>query len=277
MKASIIIPTYNESGVILNCINSLHKQSFRDFEIVVVDDGSTDNTFIKLNSLKLSNLKVINQNHQGPGAGRNLGVKHSKGEILVFVDSDMTFDRNFLKMLIKPIISGKALGTFSKDENVSNWENTWARCWNINQSWENRKRHPRRYPDQQPVFRAIKRIEFLKVNGFTPGGYDDDWSLHKKLGYMAQNAPHAIFYHENPSSLKEVFNQAQWVGKRRYKLGFMGYLIALLRVTLPASLLIGFIKSFFHKEPAFVLFKIVYDFGVLVGILKYIFYKKGAK
>ena len=89
MKVSIIIPTYNESNVILNCINSLNKQSFSDFEIIVIDDGSTDDTLVKLNSLRLGNLKVIKQTHQGPGAGRNQGVKHSKGEILVFVDSDI--------------------------------------------------------------------------------------------------------------------------------------------------------------------------------------------
>lgn len=276
-KVSVVIPTYNESDVILDCLNSLQKQSFKDFEIIVVDDGSTDNTKDLIDGSYIKNVKVIKQNHQGPGAGRNLGAKHARGEILVFVDSDMTFDKNFLKMLIKPIIGGKTKGTFSKDEIVSNWDNKWARCWNINEGWEKRKRHPKNYPDTQPVFRAIKRSEFVGIGGFTPGGYDDDWSLSIKLGYQAGNAPHSIFYHKNPSSLKEVFRHAQWIGKRRYKLGTFGYMIALMRTSLPISILVGFAKSFLYAEPTFIFFKVVYDFGAFIGIIKYIFSKKGAK
>jgi len=279
IEVSVIITAYNEEDVILDCLKSLEKQTLRDFEVIVVDDGSLDATFKIVSESKFKNfkLKTIRGMHLGPGAGRNLGVKHATGNILVFVDADMTFEKNFLKNLVRPIISGKTNGTFSKYEYVSNWENVWARCWNINKNWEVKRRHSKNYPNSQEVFRAIKRSEFEKVDGFTPGGYNDDWSLYKKLGYKADSAKGAIFYHKNPDKLSEVFNHAKWVSKREYKLRFIGKVVALLRVSLPMSLIIGLYKSIIHKEAAFLIFKPVYDFGEFLGIVSYIFTNKGSK
>ena len=279
MKISIIIPTYNEEKVLFDCIESLGFQTFTDFEIIVVDDGSNDKTLQILSNLRsgIKDLRFYGQKHKGAGAARNLGAGHANGEILVFVDADMTFDENFLQKLVEPIIEGKVRGTFSKEEFVANWENPWARCWNINEGWEKEKRHPKNYPDHQHVFRAILKSEFDKVGGFTPGGYDDDWSLGKKLGYDALEAPGAVFYHKNPASLREIFRHAKWVGKRKYKLGIVGYLVGLLRASLPISIIIGLIKGIINKELRFVIFKIVYDFGIFVGILQYASLKTGAK
>ena len=81
----------------------------------------------------------------------------------------MTFDKDFLKNLARPIEEGSVKGTFSKDEYVSNWENIWARCWSINEGWELKRRHPKNYPNHQPVFRAVLKSEFDRVGGFTPG------------------------------------------------------------------------------------------------------------
>lgn len=279
MKLSIIIPTYNEEKVLSDCIESLGFQTMTDFEIIIVDDGSTDKTLEMLENLKktLPNFKFLKQNHKGAGAARNLGAKKARGEILVFVDADMTFDEKFLQNLTKPIIDGKERGTFSKEEYVSNWDNVWARCWNINEGWESKKRHPKNYPSTQPVFRAILKSEFEKVGGFTPGGYDDDWSLYRKLGYKAVNAPSAIFYHKNPGTMSEVFRHAQWVGKRKYKMGAFGYVFALTRSLFPVSIVVGLYKAFTAHCLFFIVFKVTYDLGIFVGILKYISSREGAK
>lgn len=182
MKLTVIIPTYNEEESVIDCLESLDAQTLRDFEVILVDDGSTDRTLQKVRSHKPLNYKLsyFIQNHHGPGAARNFASKKAKGEILVFVDADMTFDKDFLKRLIKPIKKGDAKGTFSKEEYVSNWQNVWARCWNINEGWQEKRRHPKNYPDKQKVFRAVLKTEFDRVGGFTPGGYNDDWSLSKK-------------------------------------------------------------------------------------------------
>lgn len=278
MKVSVIIPTYNEEDVIDGCLKSLSKQSLEDFEIIMVDDGSTDSTVKKIRDLNLRNLTLLTQEHKGAGAARNLGALKAKGEIIVFVDADMTFDEDFLLNLIKPIEEGSAKGTFSKEEYVSNWENVWARCWNINQGWEEKRRHPKNYPDKQKVFRAILKSEFERVGGFDEKrGYDDDWSLGEKLGYESVSAPGAIFYHKNPDNLVDVFKQAKWASKRKYKLGIIGAAYNLLVFSLPDSLWIGFWKSLFNGEPAFLIFKIVYDFGAFLGILENIFFGKVSK
>lgn len=279
MKVSIIIPVYNEAKVIGECLKSLKEQSVSDSEVIVVDDGSTDSTVKTIIKLRTDdfNLKVLRGEHLGAGAARNLGANQALGQILVFIDADMTFDVDFIGKLVKPIQSGETKGTFSKDENVSNWNNIWARCWNINEGWEEKKRHPKSYPNHQPVFRAILKSEFDRVGGFTPGGYDDDWSLRRKLGYEAVVAQGAIFYHKNPEALDEIYKHAKWVGKRRYKYGYLGYIVGMVRASLPASIIIGIFKSIIYLLPAFLIFKIVYDFGVFVGIWEFLISGKSSK
>lgn len=278
-KLSIIIPVFNEEKEIVLCLKSLAKQTYKNLEIIVVDDGSVDKTTEIISKFQVPNSKLIllKQKHEGPGEARNLGVKHAGGDILVFVDADMTFDRNFLKHLVKPIVIGKAKGTFSKQEYVSNWNNVWARCWNINEGWENKRRHSKDYPDKQKVFRAILKSEFDKVGGFTPGGYTDDYSLSEKLGYKAITVNGSIFYHKNPDTLIEVYKHAKWVGKRDYKLGRIGLFVALFRSSLPVSILIGLVKAAVNFQPPFIIFKIIYDVGLFVGILELLITGKAAK
>lgn len=279
MKISVIIPTYNEEDVIKGCLQSLETQSIKDFEVIIIDDGSTDKTNKIVSEHKGEKYKLIHkkQLHKGSGAARNCGSKKAVGEILVFVDADMTFDKNFLKKLVEPIIKGTTKGTFSKEEYVSNWNNVWARCWNINEGRQEKRRHPKNYPDKQKVFRAILESEFKRVGGFTPGGYDDDWSLSKKLGYEADVAGGAKFFHKNPSSLQEVFLQARWVGKRKYKLGIIGGVVAVVRASFLFSFFFGTLKSLIWKEPFFLVFKVVYDLGICFGIITYVFGKEGSK
>ncbi|MBI4058745.1 glycosyltransferase family 2 protein [Candidatus Microgenomates bacterium] len=269
-KVTIIIPVFNEEKVIGECLSSLAQQSYKNMEVIVVDDGSTDNTIKK--------CQILRKEHKGPGEARNLGASKAKGEILVFVDADMTFDKDFIKKLVEPILQGKTKGTWSREEYVVNPENIWSECWGINEGWEKGKRHPKNYPDKQKVFRAILASEFNLVGGFEKGGhYTDDWSLSQKLGYEAVAAEGAKFYHKNPENLTEVFLQAKWTAKRRYKLGILGILVGLIRILLPISLIVGLVKSFIYLKPQFLIFKLVYDLGVFVGILEYLLTGKGAK
>ncbi len=271
MKVSVIIPTYNEEKVILDCLESLGKQSISDFEIIIVDDGSNDQTtqlVERLTKIEPS-IKLLKQDHKGAGAARNLGAKQAKGEILVFVDADMTFDKDFLQKLTEPIEKNGVIGTFSKDEYLANKNNVWAVCWNINRNLPKYRMHPNNYPDTQKVFRAILKTEFEKVGGFDEkAGYTDDW-LSDKIGSQAVASQGAIFYHKNPETLKEVFEQSKWMAKRKYKLGVVGVLIGLARVCLPVSIVVGIYKSVVNLIPGFLVFKIVSDSAIFLGIMEY--------
>ncbi len=269
MKCSVIIPVYNEASVILDCLQSLIKQTVKA-EIVVVDDGSTDQTSLLINQIeRYLPLKYLTQKHRGPGAARNLGVINAMGNILVFVDADMTFAPDFIEDLIAPIIQSNTKGTFTTEEFVSNWGNIWARCWNFNNNLSGKKRLPDNYPNTAPVFRAILKSEFIKVQGFDEeSGWIDDWTLSTKLGYNSV-ATKAICYHKNPDNLHEVFNQAIWIGKNENISGDLVKIITnVLRYNPAASVMAGVIKMIRFKAPAFVIFKIIYDLGILVGILK---------
>ena len=219
-------------------------------------------------------IKKFTIKHGGPALARNFGASKALGKILVFVDSDMEFDRNFLGDLIKPIIAGKTTGTFSRQELVANWDNQWARFWNFNFNLYSKKRIPENYPDKSPVFRAIVKREFDRVKGFSPVGYDDDWSLSEKLKYKASVCPGAVYYHYNPDNLKSVFFQAKWLAKRRYKFGIFGEFVKLFYFSLPVSIVSGLLKSLILGQPLFIVFKLVFDYGTFSGLIEKITVKK---
>jgi len=279
---SVIIPTYNEEKVIDDCLKSLADQSYKPIEIILVDDGSKDKTPKIIGNWKLENgnLILLKQNHQGPGPARNLGASKAHGEILVFVDADMTFGKDFIKDLITPISQGNSIGTFSKNEINANKDNIWSACWNINRGWPIEKLIPPDYSNEAPVFRAILKKEFDKVGGFdTSGEYTDDWSLSRKLKIKSTMAPGAVYFHSNPASLKEVFKQARWIGKNEFISGnIVRRIRSLILYSLPISLIIGVFKSISkwkllaprnaYEVGSFVIFKIIYDLGVFVSVVR---------
>lgn len=97
---SIIIPAYNCEKYIKRCVSSIENQTFMDFEIIIVNDGSIDNTIQVCNELKkiYSNIRVITQKNSGVSSARNFGIKNSNGKYLMFVDSDDTLPADTLKI-----------------------------------------------------------------------------------------------------------------------------------------------------------------------------------
>jgi glycosyltransferase involved in cell wall biosynthesis len=84
---SVIIPTYNRGWIIKEAIDSVLAQDFKDFELIVIDDGSTDNTLDILNSFECK-IKVLRQNNRGVSAARNRGIAAASGRLIAFLDSD---------------------------------------------------------------------------------------------------------------------------------------------------------------------------------------------
>lgn len=84
---SVIIPTYNRANIVATTIDNVFEQTFRDFELIVVDDGSTDTTQHTLRRYG-NRIRVITQDNAGPAVARNNGVKAARGNIIAFQDSD---------------------------------------------------------------------------------------------------------------------------------------------------------------------------------------------
>lgn len=117
-KISVIIPTFNSSNTIDRLVYSLSNQDFKDFEAIFIDDASEDNTIdILKDSLKNKRFAyqiLKNKENKGPGYSRNMGINHSRGKYLVFIDSDDLINFNHLSSLYKNITSNDVDSAFTK-------------------------------------------------------------------------------------------------------------------------------------------------------------------
>lgn len=97
-KVSVIIPCYNCGKVIFDAINSVKEQSFSDWEIIIVDDGSTDKeTIAILNQFENDkNIRLIRQDNRGPAHARNMGISQSRGEFILPLDADDTISPYYM-------------------------------------------------------------------------------------------------------------------------------------------------------------------------------------
>jgi len=102
---SIITPVYNTGEYLARCLTSIINQSFADFEVVMVDDGSTDNSagIIRDFLARDDRIRYFYQENQGPGVARNLAVSKARGDYIAFVDSDDTIDPELLEKIMSRV------------------------------------------------------------------------------------------------------------------------------------------------------------------------------
>lgn len=107
---SIIVPAYNVENYLERCLQSLINQTYKNIEIVCVNDGSTDNSLNILNDFqkKDSRIKIISQENQGLSEARNVGIKNSSGKYIGFVDSDDWVDLDYYEKLYNALIDSKS-------------------------------------------------------------------------------------------------------------------------------------------------------------------------
>ena len=115
MKISIIIPVYNSAVTISRCLDSIIASGEREYEIILINDGSTDSTYSILEDYnkKYENLKVYHIENSGVSAARNLGIKYAQGEYISFVDSDDYVSENYVSTILEHIKSDKDIYFFS--------------------------------------------------------------------------------------------------------------------------------------------------------------------
>lgn len=141
---SVIIPVYNCENYIKRCIDSIINQSYLNLEIIIINDGSTDNSDKILNEYKKKDSRIVYLNHDnhGPSFTRNVGIKKMKGDYFLFVDSDDELDLNYIKTMVKIIeknnsdivIGGSIdIDCYQNKYNIKN--NYTVNCKNVNELW----------------------------------------------------------------------------------------------------------------------------------------------
>ncbi|MEE1156783.1 MAG: glycosyltransferase family 2 protein [Methanobrevibacter sp.] len=105
VKISVVLPVYNVANYLRKCLDSLVNQTFEDFEVICVNDGSTDLSLGILEGYALtdSRFKIISQENKGLSGARNTGIQHVRGEYVLFVDSDDWIEENALEELYKHV------------------------------------------------------------------------------------------------------------------------------------------------------------------------------
>jgi glycosyltransferase involved in cell wall biosynthesis len=124
-KVSVIIPTFNRCSIITDAIESVLRQTYSQYEIIVVDDGSVDTTKETVSKYG-SNIKYIYQENAGPSAARNTGIRHAKGDLIAFLDSDDVWREDKLALQVACFTDNPRVGIVVSGHEIrnENWEIT---------------------------------------------------------------------------------------------------------------------------------------------------------
>jgi glycosyltransferase involved in cell wall biosynthesis len=195
-KVSVVLPVYNGERFIGAAIQSVLDQTFRDFELVVVDDGSTDNTGTIVHGLK-GPLIYHRQENQGAGAARNAGVALAQGEWIAFMDADDIWDTRKLSTQFEYLEKHPNASFVHCDMDLIDSEGNLIEEGFLSAAVARRKRRGRRnlvslaFDDQPfpyPSTVMCKRELFLRTGGFNPRfgkNYHEDFELFARMAHIS--------------------------------------------------------------------------------------------
>lgn len=123
LKFSVIMPVYNRRDVIKESIDSVLSQSYSNFELIIIDDGSTDDLSNVIQEYSDPRIKFFQQSNSGVSSARNLGLKNAKSDLIAYLDSDNTWDKHFLKAFANLFRDGTIKTAYS-----------WQRVYDINET-----------------------------------------------------------------------------------------------------------------------------------------------
>ena len=176
-KFSIIVPVYNTEKYLKRCLDSIKSQSFKDYEVIIVNDGSTDNSSDIISKYP---YKIINQENQGLSMARNNGVKEALGEYLIFLDSDDYIEKDLLKEIAASSLNQPDLIRFQTKEVYDTGEiKDYKETPFTNKSGEEAFKLISKYHFVENAWAyAIKKDYYLKEKySFKKGAYHEDFGL----------------------------------------------------------------------------------------------------
>lgn len=181
-KFSIIVPGYNVENYLDDCLNSILKQSNQDFEVIFVNDGSTDNTLEIANKYK-DDITIINQENLGLSEARNNGVKKATGKYLLFIDSDDYIDNKLLEKLDSVTKNNPDLVRFGLNEVIDENINTIEAPVFNNLNGIDAFKEIVKNKYIEPAWLYLCRKDFYLENNFSfmPHVYHEDFGLIPKI------------------------------------------------------------------------------------------------
>ena len=207
---SVIITSKNEEKIIDKLFKSIFRQTYKNLEVILVDNNSTDNT------QKIAEKYKVKVYSFGPerSAQRNFGAKKSTGEFLLFLDADMELTTKVIEDCVDKILKEKLEGIVIPEE--SKWVNFWGEVKTFERSFYSEKGDP-----ITDAARFFSKKVFNKV-----GGYDEaitgpeDWDLPDRIraaGYKIGRNSQKIYHHEQVVSLINLFKKKFYYGLNAHK------------------------------------------------------------
>lgn len=211
VSVSVVIPMYNSAAFVDGLVQRLSEQTFREFEVIVVNDGSQDDTAVKLEALLEQQLPfaltVIHQENGGVSAARNAGLRAARGEYICFLDADDTISRDYLEILFRAVTStGKrvAVAYMTRDINdLTNHEAVDTRIFSSEEFLREFLYHGIKYTICACMIARQCYLDYALE--FPVGyGYSEDvyllWQLFAKEEEIVQVPCKIYFYYDNPHS-----------------------------------------------------------------------------
>ena len=232
MFASVVIPTYNRRPILEKCLLALEDQcltaDLEAYEVVVVDDGSTDGTpdWLRQDAGRFPHVRLVEQAHGGPAEGRNRGVDHARGDVIVFIDSDLVVTPTFLASHAAALRHSwdqrgdRLCFTYGAVINTANFESPTAERHKLRDlSWAYFA------TGNVAIDRQVLERSGLFDTGFRLYGWED-LELGERLrqmGVVLVKCPQAVGYHWHPAFRLEQIPDLIRVERERAKMGLVFY------------------------------------------------------
>jgi glycosyltransferase involved in cell wall biosynthesis len=224
MFFSVIIPVYNRPSEIFELLSSLTRQSFSDFEVILVEDGSSlrsDQVALQFDSIL--SIRYFFQKNQGQGFARNYGMTQAKGDFFVVLDSDVILPPDYLDVLKKALQERKLDAFGGPDAAAADFSNLQkAMDFAMTSFWttggiRGKLKDPSKY-QARGFNMGVSSAVFETIGGFVDPnrGEDIEWSIRiKKSGFKLELVEEAFVYHKRKNTLWSFAKQAFSFGRNR--------------------------------------------------------------
>lgn len=227
MKYSIIVPVYNRPDEVDELLESLCKQSFKDFEVIIVEDGSSvackevcDKYMERLD------LKYFLKQNSGPGQSRNYGAERSKGEYLIVLDSDVVLPEDYLQAVEDELLRQSADAFGGPDRAHDSFTDTQkAISYSMTSFFTTggirggKKKLDKFYPRSFNM--GIRRDVYMQLGGFSKMRFGEDIDFSIRIfdaGYKCRLFPDAWVWHKRRTDMRKFFRQIYNSGIARINL-----------------------------------------------------------